>query len=80
MRVVITGPTGAIGHALIEKCISNGDEVLAVCRKGSSRIASLPKDAGVTVLELSLCDYDEYISSASKPEVPYSLNLLEFFQ
>ena len=73
MRVVITGPTGAIGHALIEKCISNGDEVLAVCRKGSSRIASLPKDAGVTVLELSLCDYDEYISSASKPEVPYDV-------
>lgn len=73
MRVVITGPTGAIGHALIEKCISNGDEVLAVCRKGSSRIASLPKDAGVTVLELSLCDYDEYISSASAPDAPYDV-------
>lgn len=73
MKVVITGPTGAIGHALIEKCISNGDEVLAVCRKGSSRIASLPKDAKVTVLELSLCDYDEYISSASTPDVPYDV-------
>ena len=24
MRVVITGPTGAIGHALIEQCIKNG--------------------------------------------------------
>lgn len=73
MRVVITGPTGAIGHALIEKCISNGDEVLAVCRKGSSRIDSLPKDAMVSVLELSLSDYDEYISNASAPDVPYDV-------
>ena len=73
MRVVITGPTGAIGHALIEKCISNGDEVLAVCRKGSSRIDSLPKDANVSVLELSLSDYDEYISSASTPDVTYDV-------
>ena len=73
MRIVITGPTGAIGHALIEKCISNGDEVLAVCRKGSSRIGSLPKDARVTILELSLSDYDEYIGSASAPDVPYDV-------
>lgn len=73
MRVVITGPTGAIGHALIEKCISNGDEVLAVCRKGSSRIDSLPKDAMMSVLELNLSDYDEYISNASAPDVPYDV-------
>ena len=73
MRVVITGPTGAIGHALIEKCICNGDEVLAVCRKGSSRIDSLPKDTKVSILELSLSDYDEYINSASSPELPYDV-------
>ena len=59
MRVVITGPTGAIGHALIEKCIENGDEVLAVCRKGSSRISTLPEGGNVSVIELSLCDYDK---------------------
>ena len=70
MRVVITGPTGAIGHALIEQCIKNGDEVLAICRKGSSRIATLPQDSKVSVLELSLSDYEKYIKEADAPDVP----------
>lgn len=73
MRVVITGPTGAIGHALIEKCISHGDEVLAICRKGSSRIKTLPRDSKVTVLELSLSDYVDYINSAATPDAPYDV-------
>ena len=73
MRVVITGPTGAIGHALIEQCIKNGDEVLAICRNGSSRIGTLPKDSKVSVLELSLCDYEEYIKEAVAPEVQYDV-------
>ena len=73
MRVVITGPTGAIGHALIEKCINSGDEVLAVCRKGSSRINTLPNDSKVSVLELSLSDYDEYINTADAPDVSYDV-------
>ena len=73
MRVVITGPTGAIGHALIEQCIKNGDEVLAICRKGSSRIKTLPQDSKVSVLELSLCDYEEYIKEAVAPEVQYDV-------
>ncbi len=73
MRIVITGPTGAIGHALIEKCINNGDEVLAICRKGSVRINTLPQDSKVSVLELSLSDYDEYINTADAPDVPYDV-------
>lgn len=73
MRVVITGPTGAIGHALIEQCIKNGDEVLAICRKGSSRIKTLPQDSKVSVLELSLCDYEEYIKEAVSPDVSYDV-------
>ena len=59
MRVVITGPTGAIGHALIGQCLRSGDEVLAIVRKGSPRIRTIPQDSKVTVLELSLGDYDE---------------------
>ncbi len=59
MRVVITGPTGAIGHALIKKCIENNDEVLAVCRKCSNRIKTIPQNPLVKILEL---DCDEYLS------------------
>ncbi len=73
MRVVITGPTGAIGHALTEQCIRSGDEVLAIVRKGSPRIRTIPQDSKVTVLELGLDDYDEYVRSARAPEIPYDV-------
>ena len=34
-RAVITGATGAIGTALVEELVSNGIEVLVLCREGS---------------------------------------------
>ncbi len=60
MRVIVSGPTGAIGHALIENCISNGFEVLAICRKNSSRINTIPKDNLVKILELDLDEYNSF--------------------
>ena len=42
-NVIITGPTGAVGIALINECIKNGISVTAVCRKSSKRIDHLPK-------------------------------------
>lgn len=53
-RVIITGPTGAIGMALIQKCIEMGMEVTAVCRRGSARIARIPVSDRVKVVECSL--------------------------
>lgn len=41
MRIVITGATGAIGHALIAKCIEQKDEVYVICRPDSKRIDTL---------------------------------------
>lgn len=52
--VVITGPTGAIGIALIEKCIAEKIKVLAICRKGSCRIDRIPKSSFVKILECDL--------------------------
>ncbi len=40
-RIVITGATGTIGHALIEKCIAQEDEVYVICRKNSKRKETL---------------------------------------
>ena len=50
-RAIITGPTGAVGMALIQKCINEKTEVLALCHKGSKRIADIPKNPFVTVKE-----------------------------
>ena len=57
MRVIITGPTGAIGHALIEECLKAGDDILAICNPGSKRIPSLPQSEQLQVLELDLSEY-----------------------
>lgn len=59
MKVVITGPTGAIGMALIQQCIQQNIEVLAICHKKSSRISQIPQNPLVSVWEL---DLDEYAS------------------
>lgn len=46
MRVVITGATGAIGHALIAECIKQNIEVLAICHRGSKRAGLLADEVG----------------------------------
>lgn len=56
-NAVITGPTGAIGIALINELISSGIMVTAVCRRNSARIDRLPKSDLVRVVE---CNLDEY--------------------
>lgn len=55
-RVIITGPTGAIGMALIQKCIEMNTEVTAVCHHGSARIGQLPVSELVKVVECDLCE------------------------
>lgn len=41
-RILITGPTGAVGQALVRKCIQEKVQVTAVCRPSSRRAGSLP--------------------------------------
>lgn len=55
-KVVINGPTGAIGMALINKCIQEKTEVLAICRKGSSRKERIPESEYVKIVECSLSE------------------------
>lgn len=57
MKIVITGPTGAIGHAIIEECIALNHEVLAVCRRNSARIGTIPVSPPVRIVEADLSDY-----------------------
>lgn len=55
-RVVITGPTGAVGMALIQACAEKEAEVLAICHKGSERTADIPQSPLVTVLPADLSE------------------------
>lgn len=56
-RIVISGPTGAIGMALIEKCIAEKTHVLAICHRGSARIKYIPDSPYVEVMEADLSEY-----------------------
>lgn len=58
MRVVITGPTGTIGIALIKMYIGRGAEVLALCRKGSKGIAYIPAHPNIRIIEADLDEYN----------------------
>lgn len=42
-RAVITGPTGCIGNALIERLLAENVEVVAVCRPNTNRKSNLAK-------------------------------------
>ena len=55
-RIIITGPTGAIGMALIKRCIEEKVYTVAVCHKGSVRIAQIPQNRYVHVVEADLAD------------------------
>lgn len=53
-RVAITGITGSIGMALLEKYVKEGYEVLAICRKGSDRNRQIAPHPNVLVAETDL--------------------------
>lgn len=55
-RIVLTGPTGAIGIALIQACIAREMDVYAICRRGSKRADRIPEHSRVHRLE---CDLQE---------------------
>ena len=61
-KVIITGPTGSIGHALIDECIANNIEIYAICRPNSPRAASLRNHDLLKVIEVDL----ENLSEAEK--------------
>lgn len=56
-RVIITGPTGTIGVALINLFIKNDIEVLAITREKSANIKYIPNSPLVKIIE---CNIDKY--------------------
>ena len=64
-KIVLTGATSSIGIAIINKCIRDETEVLAIANPGSVNIKRIPESPYVTVAEASLEQlsspiFDEY--------------------
>ena len=53
-KVIMTGPTGAIGIALVQELVKSGAEVTAICHRGSKRIKRLPESDKLKVIERNL--------------------------
>lgn len=86
MKVVITGATGAIGHALIAECIKQNIEVLAICHRGSKRAGMLADEVGRMLqskrvgldcelpdrlIKIKYLNLDEYATGL--PSMPYDI-------
>ena len=54
--VMVTGATSMLGCALIQECLRNGVRVIALARKGSSKLSRLPESPLLTLIE---CDLDQ---------------------
>lgn len=55
-RAIITGATGSVGTALIKELVSNGVEVLVLCREGSKRNDNILKHP---LVEKKYCSLNE---------------------
>lgn len=66
-RVAITGITGAIGMALLERCLKEGYEVLAICRKGSERNRQILSYPNVVAVETDLREFGNVRLPDDKP-------------
>ncbi len=58
-KAIVTGPTGAIGIALIQELLEQGVKVTAVCHRDSERISRIPESDMVQIEE---CNLDELYS------------------
>lgn len=57
--IVITGPTGAIGMAVIKACMEKGIRMLLITRENSKRNSNIPDSDYISVLYADIARYDE---------------------
>ena len=71
MTIAISGATGAIGMALINKCISEGDKVVVFVRPDSNRKSQLPVSDKIRVLEYGIENFDDLVQgNISTDDIP----------
>lgn len=58
-KIAMTGPTGAIGMAIIKQCIEEQIELLLITRADSPRNANIPKAECITFLYADISEYDQ---------------------
>jgi len=67
-HAMISGPTGAIGVALIKNLIADGIRVTALVRPGSQRVSNILDSPLVEVVELDISDICKYAADISSSD------------
>lgn len=73
MNVVITGPTGVVGMALIKKHIEQNDHILAICHPHSAGIREIPKNPLIRILEADLTEIKDISCTEEAYDIFYHL-------
>ena len=64
-KVILTGPTGAVGVSLIEEMMQKNIHVTAICRENSPHLDSIPKSDLVDIVECNLDHLKDLIGNLS---------------
>ena len=67
-RIVVTGATSMLGIALIQECIRNNTEVLAIVRIRSPHLGRLPSSALLRVVSCDLADLSRFPVSTEQDQ------------
>ena len=59
-KVVITGATSSLGTALIEECIKQNIEIMAICNRNSRNIGKIANHELVTIIECELESFSDF--------------------
>lgn len=74
-RIILTGPTGAIGMAVIQECIRRNWEVCAVVNPGSERKERIKRGENITVVECDLSEIETLCKLENGKKADYFLHL-----
>ena len=72
-KAVVTGATGSVGHALIEKLVAEGVDVTVLYHRGSQRINTLLKHERIKTVCCSLDEIKNFVPNESDFDVFYHL-------
>ena len=72
-KAVITGSTGSVGRAIIDKLVSENVEVTVLYHRGSKRIDGIPSNELVKKICCSLDEMKDFVPQKNDYEVFYHL-------
>lgn len=72
-KTVITGATGSVGRAIIDKLIAENVEITVLCHRGSKRVDDIPDNRLIKKVCCSLDEMKSFVPEENDYDVFYHL-------